>query len=131
MSQGISFTNSSTLISQASFRFQIWLPEFWFSFGWPFELPRLAQLSLAVSLGALGLEYGGMLWVWVYWVMFGPKGGHAYGRGIGKSERNKSEVKPSRTLKINGIPVQSAEDLESGGGEDAQQAPPFDPVEHE
>merc|ERR1711865_1160677 len=64
------------------------------SFSWPFNLRWPQQITLAVSLGAIGVEQTMFIWNYLYFWAYGPRHSNAYGGwNPGKHRHNDPENK--------------------------------------
>jgi hypothetical protein len=64
------------------------------SFSWPFNLRWPQQITLAVSVGAIGVEQTMFIWNYLYFWAYGPRHSNAYGGwNPGKHRHNDPENK--------------------------------------
>jgi hypothetical protein len=61
-----------------------WTPDWPSGFGWPFHLHWPQQFTLAVSIGAIGVEQTMFFWNYLYFWAYGPRNSTAYGWTLGK-----------------------------------------------
>jgi hypothetical protein len=58
------------------------------SFSWPFHFPWPEQITLAISVGAIGVEQTLFIWNYLYFWAYGPRNSTAYGWALGRSRHN-------------------------------------------
>jgi hypothetical protein len=87
-----------------------WTPDWPSGFGWPFHLHWPQQFTLAVSIGAIGVEQTMFFWNYLYFWAYGPRNSTAYGGWTLGKQRHKN-VDSGNTLTGN---VRLDFDLETG-----------------
>jgi hypothetical protein len=66
-----------------------WTPDWPSGFGWPFHLHWPQQCTLAVSIGAIGVEQTMFFWNYLYFWAYGPRNSTAYGGWTLGKQRHK------------------------------------------
>jgi hypothetical protein len=67
-----------------------WTPDWPSGFGWPFNLHWPQQFTLAVSIGAIGVEQTMFFWNYLYFWAYGPRNSTAYGGWTLGKQRHKN-----------------------------------------